>query len=163
MKYKIILFFLLQISCENSNENYNGIWIPETINWKEGNFETIYIENDTSFVKISSTNLLLRSDSIQFMTEPGFILSAGSIIKTDNKFLEAKYNIWYKFINLQGEKLPSKTIKETIKIEKKANMISLIYRNKIYLKTNKFSNESKIQLLNISNGFLENLKKKGSN
>jgi hypothetical protein len=34
----------------------NGIWIPSKIDWNDGNFKTIYVYNDSSFLLINSTS-----------------------------------------------------------------------------------------------------------
>ncbi|MDB5145238.1 MAG: hypothetical protein JWQ66_3951 [Mucilaginibacter sp.] len=162
MKYIALLTMILfVVSCDrNIKKDLNGIWIPEKIDWKQGNFETIYIYNDTSFVKIASTNALLKNDSIAFSTDEGFIFSSGNVKNLNGEQVKLSYRIWYKFIKMNHEKLPGKLIIDTVNIMTNDNHTLLLkYHNEDYLRTNKFTKNSKRQLLNIAADFLELIKK----
>jgi hypothetical protein len=156
----LLTIILLVISCDrNIKKDLNGIWIPEKVDWKKGDFATIYVYNDTSFVKIASTNALLKNDSIAFSTDEGFVFSSGNVKNLNGAQVKLSYRIWYKFIKMNHEKLPGKLIIDTANIVTKDNHTPhLKFHNEDYLRTNKFTKNSKRQLLNIAANFLELIK-----
>jgi hypothetical protein len=85
------------ISRSNSRKNtydLNGKWVPDSIDWKNASFESLLIYDDTSFVRIASTNMLLKNDSIQLMTEPGFVLSSGTMKGANPSNKTVSYRTW---------------------------------------------------------------------
>ena len=167
MRDKIVLGLLaLFFSCSNSSKNsnslkntpnLNGTWIPDSTNRTNASFESILIYDDTSFIKIASTNTFLKNDTIQLMTEPGFVLSSG-IIKDLNNSKAISYRTWYRHIKIEGEKIPSDVIHESLKIEKGNGSLLFYYSNKRYRKTSKISKESQERLKTLVNTFLPELK-----
>jgi hypothetical protein len=160
-RYVLILLALGFFSCSNPQENIvnlNGIWIPKSIDWEEGSFEIFYVYNDTCFAKIASTQVLVESDSISFMSEPGFILSDGKL-KSNEKNVAISYRILYRFINIEGEKIPSNIITDTLKLKKeKDSVTSFNYQNKDYIRTDYFTTESKERMKSIATKFATKLK-----
>ncbi len=89
MKTIIILVFIFLYSCSQtakpsttklSNKlitELKGIWIPETINWTNGDFDTYYFPNDSSVIIISSVQRK-TGDSIYFNSEEGFNIKKGA-------------------------------------------------------------------------------------
>ncbi|WP_276484149.1 hypothetical protein [Paraflavitalea pollutisoli] len=62
----------------------NGTWIPEKINWKEGSFYSLLIQQDTSITLVAATSHKNKDGSIDFGTQPGFIVRHGTIIPVSN-------------------------------------------------------------------------------
>lgn len=102
MRYCIFLLLLIVCSCGKSRkkENVNGIWIPEVVDWKDGGFDTYYINEDTVVIITSEQKLI--HDSIYFRTEPGINVKKGILNPiADHKYL-LPYRTLYRFIKLPG-------------------------------------------------------------
>jgi len=134
----------------------NGIWIPESINWEDGSFKILYIR-DTSFVQIASNQSKDDKDSIYFMVEPGFNLSAGTIHINDNIAVIYIQDL-YKHTPLISDNLPSSVKVDTIYLDEKKND-ALMYQEKLYRKTVLFKNESQDKIDSIAINFAQFLKK----
>lgn len=164
MKNIIVLgLFIILISCSNrfkSKDNLNGLWIPDSVNWKNASFESILIFDDTSFVKIASTNILLKNDTLQLMTEPGFVLSSGIIKDLNHNMKTISYRTLYRYIQIEGEKIPSEIINDTLKVDRGKDSLLLYYSNKLYRRTNKISKESQERLKSLVDTFLPELKQR---
>jgi hypothetical protein len=163
MRYTYILaLFLGFFSCSNSSKeinDLNGVWIPKIIDWKDGSFETLYIYDDTSFVKLGSTNFLSKKDSIEFMIESGFNLSAGTLGISKNEFVRLSYRIWYRNIKIVGEKLPSSIMNDSIAVHHVKDSLVIKYSGKDYSRTSYITHEGYKKLKSIVKIVLPELKK----
>jgi len=161
MKHQILLclLFIYFSSCATSQTTISDVrgypWIPQKQNWKEGSFETLYFYNDSSFVKIASTQVLTDKDSISFMSEPGFILYSGkyNIVKGTNEIL-LQYRLLYRTFKLTGEKLPSEYIIEKISLSTSKNNKIIKVEGISYIKTKKFTMEGLHKLNDVVKKFL---------
>lgn len=110
MKRQILLCIVLVYfsSCAESQIGVNDVmnypWIPKQANGKDGSFETLYFYNDSSFLKITSTQVLTEKDSISFMSEPGFILYSGkyNVLKGTNE-IALRYRLLHRTFRLTGK------------------------------------------------------------
>lgn len=159
MRLLISLLLIALLSCKDNNnqtsEKIQGIWIPETIDWKDGSFKILSIR-DTAFIQIASTQSKDHLDSIYFMTEPGFNLSAGAIDIRDT-IAVVSFRDLYKHVPLINDKFPSSIKVDTISIND-SNVF--IYQGKPYKKTSMFKSESKEIIDSIAINFVKFLKKK---
>jgi hypothetical protein len=158
---RVLIFFLLiaLFSCTDNNQNperVQGVWIPETIDWDDGSFKFLFIR-DTAFTQISSTQSKDDKDSIYFMTEPGYNLSAGTIHVRDTVAVVSFQDL-YKHVPLISDKFPSSIKIDTIYFNKGNSFI--LYQGKPYKKTNMFKRESKDIIDSIAINFVQFLKKK---
>lgn len=149
MKKIIVLSIILcNFGCNGKSQTLSGIWIPQTVNWKEGDFSNFYFLNDTSVVIIPSTQKKIK-DSIYFETEPGFNLLKGSIKQTSlNTYLISSKAI-YRFI-----KLPDLTGNEiyidTLHVIRQYNKIAKIKINSsFYVPGNLYTKKSKESIYSI--------------
>ena len=76
-----------------------GIWIPEKINWKNGDFDTYYFQNDSSVIIISSVQRK-TGDSIYFNTEEGFNIMKGILSPSLDGNALIKVHTIYQFIKI---------------------------------------------------------------
>lgn len=153
--------FLTCCTIERQKENnIYGIWVPEDINWSDGSFETFYFFNDTSYIILTSTQKIIQ-DSIYFETEPGLILNSGTMYVNNNKTIELKGRILYRFINLSGEATPTNIIKSSIKLNTNGSFIkSFNYGNVKFIKTSKYTKQSVNSIKSISIKMVENINRK---
>jgi hypothetical protein len=153
IKHLLLLIWILLSACQQTTTNkslFNGIWIPEKINWMDGNFETFFISNDTSLTLLSSTQKLIN-DSIYFQAEPGFIFRHGIIRVRESGKFEITYRILYRFISLPGDTTPSKIIKEDVSHSKDLNQIvKLTYKGVNYIKTTDYTRQSEKTIKSIA-------------
>lgn len=155
----VLIYFSACVKSQTSvNETMKYPYIPEKINWQEGSFETFYFYNDSSFVKIASTQTLTDKDSISFMSEPGFILYSGnySITKEKNEIL-LYYRLLYRTFKLTSENLPSEYISEKLLYNTTGGNIIIKAKGVPYNKTKKFTNESLHKLKDIIEKFLPSI------
>lgn len=153
----LIIFVLL--GCKENNripEKFEGIWIPETIDWKDGSFNFLRI-NDTSFAQISSTQSKDDKDSIYFMVEPGLNFSAGKIEVNNSNTAIVHFRDLYKHVPLISERFPSEVKIDTIYIDSKRGHF-IMYQGKPYRKTEMFKKESIDQLNSIGDYYLRSFK-----
>jgi hypothetical protein len=159
----IIFIFLLFASC-NTGESFlssiNGIWIPNEINWVDGNFNTIYFYHDTSFIIISSTQKNI-CDSIYFQAEPGFNIRQGKIIEFDLHRAETLSQTLYRYFTLPGDSTPSCLIRTTLLFDLKGkNITSLTFLGVKYERTYKYTSRSVTTIENIASKMIPELKMK---
>jgi hypothetical protein len=154
--FLVIIFVLLGCKENQTPEKPEGIWIPETIDWKDGSFKILRI-HDTSFIQISATQSKDDKDSIYFQVEPGLNFSAGRIEANNNNTAIIHFRDLYKHVPLISEKFPSEIKIDTIYIDsKKRDFIT--YQGKQYRKTEMFKKESIDQMNSISKFYLDRLK-----
>lgn len=84
--FLIIILILLGCNENQAPEKLEGIWIPETIDWKDGSFKFLRM-HDTSFIQISATQSKDDKDSIYFMVEPGLNFTASRIKAINNSVI----------------------------------------------------------------------------
>lgn len=154
--FLLIIFVLLGCEENQTPEKLEGIWIPETIGWKDGSFKFLSI-HDTSFIQISSTQSKDNKDSIYFMVEPGLNFSAGRIEGDNTNIAIVYFRDLYKHVPLISEKFPSEVKIDTVYIDGKRKDF-LMYQGKLYRKTEMFKKESIDQMNSISNYYLGHLK-----
>ncbi|MEP7197468.1 MAG: hypothetical protein ABI851_13180 [Saprospiraceae bacterium] len=134
----LYILFLIFAAC-NSQQKYkmhfaNGIFIPTKIDWNDGNFKTIYVYNDSSFILINSTQKLIR-DSIYFEAEPGYSLYKCVVKENHNKTIVVSEKL-YSFISSPFKE----NLLDTLDVEVNNNII-IIDRQKFQL-TNKYTCKS---------------------
>jgi hypothetical protein len=150
-------------------EQPNGIWIPAEISWDVesdptaeirmiiAGFKTIYIYDDTSFVLFSSAQTKAENDSITFMAEPGFSVSAGTIdtVSHDLSF-KVSYRKLYEVFKHVGEIYPGAGREDTIKVIESGDTLSaLIFEGKKYVRgDNRFTWTSKMVLEGMVHNFV---------
>jgi len=163
MKSLLVLSFLSFSfsSCVHSQASLNiqsQPWIPRKVNWNEGSFETLYFYNDSCFIKIASTQVLTEKDSVNFMSEPGFILYSGkySILKSGSEIL-LSYRLLYRAFKLTGEKLPSDYMSERLFVNTTDKGSVIKMKDVPYIKGEKVTKESYQKLQDIIEKFLPTL------
>ena len=152
----LVLAIFVLIGCKEKNktsEKFEGLWIPETIDWKDGSFKFLRI-HDTSFILISSTQSKDNKDSIYFQVEPGLNYSAGRIEANSNSTAIVHFRDLYKHVPLNSEKFPSGLKIDTIYIDSKKKDF-VIYQGKQYRRTEMFKKESIGQMNSISKYYLD--------
>ena len=154
----IIIIAVIAVSCRNTPVNLNGIWIPEKINWQEGSFHTIYIYNDTNFIRFASTQT--KNDSIEFMTGEGFVLEYGHLQRDSDKEVPVSFNVLHRSVRIVGEELPGILVNDTLKlIENTPEKKSLKLGNETYNKTNIYTYESKQRMIALAKNLVPELLK----
>jgi hypothetical protein len=154
--FLVIIFVLLGCKENQTPEKLEGIWIPETINWKDGSFKFLRM-HDTCFIQISATQSKDDKDSIYFQVEPGLNFSAGRIVANNNNTAIVHFKDLYKHVPLISEIFPSEIKIDTIYFDSSKRDF-IIYRGEPYIKTEMFKKES-IDLMNsISKYYLDQLK-----
>lgn len=157
MRLLLFLIVVTSLSCKNTNQTpgkLQGVWIPETIDWKDGSFKILSIR-DSCFTQISATQSKDDKDSIHFMIEPGFNLSAGAIHIKDTVAVVSIRDL-YKHIPRLGEKIPGSMRIGTLNVLDSKGF--LVYQGKYYKKTNMFKRESQDIIDSISINFAKKLK-----
>lgn len=151
--FLVIIFVLLGCKENKTPEKLEGIWIPETIDWKDGSFKFLRM-HDTSFIQISATQSKDDKDSIYFQVEPGLNFSAGRIEANNNNTAIVHFRDLYKHVPLISEKFPGEIKNDTIHIDRDF----IIYQGKPYRRTEMFKKESIDQMTSISKYYLDRLK-----
>lgn len=137
----------------------NGIWVPEMINWEDGNFNTFYVYNDTSFIILSSTQKYLN-DSMFFLAEPGFVLKQGAVINLDSIKADINSRVLYRFITLPGDTTPSALINESLSLVTEGwNVSSFEYKGVNYVRTDKYTSQSINTIKNLATKMVPDLKR----
>ena len=146
-----ILTILSLISCSSRISNISGIWIPQSVDWDDGTFETFYFYNDTSLIILSSTQGYFN-DSIFFQAEPGFALSEGKIISSKRDFIEIESRVIYRFFTPPGAApVPTAWVKENLTLSyKKDSIFSFDYEDEKYIKTNRYRSQDVERIKNIA-------------
>jgi hypothetical protein len=149
MKKSIVLIAILFVfGCNGKSQTLSGIWIPQTVNWKDGDFSNFYFLNDTSVIIIPSTQKKIK-DSIYFETEPGFNLLKGSIKQTSpNTYLISSKAI-YRFIKLPAVK-GNEIYVDTLHVIHQNNKITKIKINSsFYVPGDLYTKKSKERIYSI--------------
>jgi|GEM_PF-5600482 len=150
-----MLCFLACMGQEKTVNRLNGFWIPESIDWKEGSFET-FCFLDSGFMKIASSQVRVAKDSISYFSEPGFIVNAGSF-QTHENYITISHRVLYRFIGIVGENLPGDLITDTLWLKnKKDHTVSFSYQLTKYVQTSKINFESRERLKSIATHYLAN-------
>jgi hypothetical protein len=161
-KIAFVFIFILFTACKTEHSNKPsliGVWIPQIINWKDGNFNTLYFYNDTSLLILSSTQKYLN-DSIFFQAEPGFVLKYGTVISSDSSKAEINSQVLYRFITLPGDNTPSAIVNESLSlVTKDKNVASFEYQCLRYVRTNRYTNQSVKNIKDIATKMVPDLKK----
>jgi hypothetical protein len=161
-KYLLGLIIVLAIACSSGSKMHlrsDEFWIPDSSSWLNGNFNTFYFINDTSFILLSSTQSLIR-DSIYFQIEPGFILRQGSIIKQNPNEIEIAFRVLYRFITIPGDSTPSTVIKANLPLNGQDQKSTYFEFEGIkYSKTLRYTNNSVKAIRSIASKMVPDLKK----
>lgn len=142
MKLVTISLAIVLFSCadkENKRTGLNGIWIPQNVNWKDGNFDTYYFPDDTSVVIISSVQKKI-GDSILFRTEPGFNIKKGVVEALPNGQFKISYKFIYRFVKLTTANA-DKVFEDTAKVMQPNQ--SLQINHILYQRANTYTKESR--------------------
>jgi hypothetical protein len=151
---KYLFFFIIFISLllisliihkEKNEVSLNGIWTQKNINWIDGSFHTIYIYNETEFIRIASTQNRNKNGTINFRVEPGIIIDYGHIQKFSKGNLNPimKYRLVERTFKLSNEKVPSAIKSSELIIEKNNNgSWDINFEKEKYLKNKSYTNES---------------------
>lgn len=146
-----ILSILALISCSSKISDISGTWIPQSVDWDDGNFRTFYFCNDTSLIILSSTQKYIN-DTMYFEAEPGFALSEGKIIAVKRDLIEIESRVIYRYFTPPGEApVPTAWVKENLTLSyKKDSVISFHYKDEKYIKTNRYSPQNVERIKNIA-------------
>lgn len=127
-----------------------GIWIPEKINWIDGDFDTYYFPNDSSVIIFSSVQKKV-GDSIYFNTEEGFNLKKGILsLSLDSNILIKAHTI-YQFIkrtDSAGNEIKSDT--SIVLVLQKDSIKSIQLNGLTYVPAIQYTKESKQSIINIA-------------
>lgn len=160
MKKILFLSYVIFCSCsshDNSIQNLEGIWIPKSIPWPNGNFKTLCFLEDSSFSVFISTQKLIK-DSIYFQAEPGFTFSKGRILDYNGDRLTVTCKVLYRYISMPGDVTPSKSTKENILVQNTStNVTEIIYNDVTYIKALKYTNKSRKNIIDFSKNLEHNL------
>jgi hypothetical protein len=163
MKNTVAFFVcLIVISCNTTSKNnlkIEGFWIPETVNWEDGSFNTFYFYNDTAFLLLSSTQKLIN-DSIYFQSESGFVLKQGSFKIRSKISAEIRFRTLYRLIHIEGDTIPSTLSNDWLILNVKDQRIkSFLFAKVRYLQTFKFDDTSRKTINSFLIKLVPNIKK----
>ena len=136
-----------------------GIWIPEKINWTNGDFDTYYFPNDSSVIIISSVQRK-TGDSIYFNTEEGFNIKKGALsLSLDSNILIKAHTI-YQFIKMTdsaGNEIKSDT--SIMLVLQKGSIKSIRLNSLRYIPAVQYTEESKQSIINIATKMIPDIEK----
>jgi len=151
MKLICLAFLIFCIACNNRQKekiaSIRGIWIPQEIDWGQGDFETFYFQSDTSVVIISSVQKKVKN-SIIFATEPGFNIKKGVIKPIGNDQFVISGAVIYRFIKVVGGGIDAFQDTVTVSAEDSARLIRV--NGVSYQKGVLYTNESKERIVSIA-------------
>lgn len=142
MKIYNLLLCSIFVSCTSSNSDFpelNGFWRPQNIDWEEGSFKIIFIQDNT-FFQLSSTQSKDEYDSIYFMVEPGVNLSGGTIGPGKLNRL-VSYQDLHKDIKLLSNHFPSDMRYDTITV-KMSDTLKIIFQGEKFIRTEMLKKKS---------------------
>lgn len=152
MKMILSIFAILILSYSTQRDqklpSIRGIWIPQKIDWRDGDFYTYYFPGDSSVVIIASVQKKIR-DSIVFGTEPGFNIRKGKIRPISGTQFAISGKTIYRFIKLTG-KNADETFEDTVTIGYKNGTQSVKINGTVYQKGGLYRNESKERIVSIA-------------
>jgi hypothetical protein len=165
---KTLLFIagaFLFLTCKaQPRKQLNGIWIPVKINWEQGSFYTIYIYNDSSFIRVASTQAKVKKDSMEFMTESGFNVESGNIkLPEKNGHFEAVYRMLHRTIRVVDAKIPG-NLQEGVfelNVDGKGRML-LSFDGTAYILTHSYTKESVDRIKAIADLFVPKILKENN-
>lgn len=146
-------FFLFSCVVTDKGEDslkLNGYWVPDSIDWAEGSFKILRIQ-DTAFYQLASTNAKDEKDSIHFMVEPGVNLSGGTVDLEGNR-RSIRFQDLYKDIPLLSDQFPGVIKYDTLYIIR-ADTLHLFYQGKKYVRTDMIKQKSIVEISNFINNF----------
>jgi hypothetical protein len=135
----ICLLFSCSADKELDSANLNGYWIPEAIDWKEGSFKILNIQ-DTSFFQLASTQAKDEKDSIYFMVEPGVNLCGGTIDLEGKNRLVRSQDL-YKDIPLLSDHFPGVMKYDTLYLIRD-DTLHILYQGKKFVRTERLKQKS---------------------
>lgn len=167
MKLILITIVMFLYSCSHSSSQMKkiqrpelkGIWIPEKINWEEGNFNTYYFPNDSSVIIFSSVQKKIN-DSIHFNTEEGFNIFKGSLIFSSDTNVIIKAKTIYRFIKITdsaGNEIHSDT--SIVLTLPKDSIKSIQLNNSTYIRAIQYTEESKHSIISIATKMVSDIEK----
>jgi len=136
-----------------------GIWIPEKINWANGDFDTYYFPNDSSAIIISSVQRK-TGDSIYFNAEEGFNIKKGTLsLSLDSNILIKAHTIYQfvKMIDSAGNEIKSDT--SIVLVLQKGSNKSIRLNNLTYVPAVEYTEESKQSIINIATKMVPDIEK----
>jgi hypothetical protein len=160
MKLTCLAFFILYIACnwiqDEKPTSINGIWIPQEINWEQGNFETFYFQGNSSVIIISSVQRKVK-DSIIFATEPGFNIKKGVIKSIGNNKFVISGTVIYRFIKLTG--VTNDAFQDTVIVSLENHRHLIKVDTVSYQKGALYTNESKRRIVAICTEMVSDIEK----
>lgn len=146
-------------STKKSIIELKGIWMPEKINWQDGDFDTYYFPNDSSVIIISSTQKRIN-DSILFNTEEGFNLMKGSLSFSSDSSIETKPKTLYRFIKLVDSAGREVFLDTSVILIKPIQAQNELWINKtLYIRASQYTEQSKQDVINIATKMVSEIEK----
>ena len=137
----------------HSLRDLQGYWIPAQINWKTGDFSTLYFYNDTSFIRVTTTQSKNKNGTINCMTDNGFTLEYGKCKwSRDERIVTVDLRLLHRGISLSGEKIPGnlRPMSITWQLTNKSRAPRVVFDHTTYVKTKRYTTSSQEQLSKVA-------------